>query len=352
MNTTPGMRTTWWSAWSSFWFRGIDPLGLHVLRFLTGLLFLAWLAGFAGHQHELFGLQGWFDDQAYREARPVGTPAPISWSLVYLTGHNPLALDLLFWGGLLAIGLFTLGVATRWTGLLTWLVVASFVCSPAISYEADYLLILLAFYLLLGYLLLGLWNGPRTWSRLLLGAPEALVWNWRRSSRAGDSVTPSVAANVVLRLFQVHFALIITMSGLHKLQFGDWWAGVAFWYPLHPPLTTTPEQIRAEAGSAVVWMFWTSLAQYLVLAWQLAFPVFAWRRGWRILLLGGAVIGWLGTLLLWELPLFGPVFLLACCSYLTAEEWRGLFAGLSWWRVLLPAAQERVREVGLVGRRS
>jgi hypothetical protein len=353
MNTVPETPTTRWSAWTSFWFAGIDPVGLHILRLLAGLLVLAWLAGFAGYQQELFGLQGWFDEQAFREARQLdGTPAPISWSLVYLTGRNRLALDLLYWSGLAVAGLFALGVATRWTGLVSWLVVASFVCSPAIAYEADYLLILLVFYLLLGYLFLGVWNGPRGGTRLLLGAPEALLWNWRTPSPAGGTVTPSVAANVALRLLQVHFALVMTMSGLHKLQFGDWWSGLAFWYPLHPPLSTTAEQIRGEAAWSAWWSFGTSLAQYLVLAWQLAFPFFAWRRGWRVLLLGGAAVGWLGTLLLLGLPLFGPVLFLACCSYLTPEEWRSLLGRLSWWRWLLPSAPETMREVSLAGRRS
>ena len=55
--------------------------------------------------------------------------------------------------------LFTLGIATRITGVLTWVAVVSFLGNPAASYDADFLINILAFYLMLGYLLLGFWNG-------------------------------------------------------------------------------------------------------------------------------------------------------------------------------------------------
>ena len=42
---------------------------------------------------------------------------------------------------------------------------------------------------------------------------------------------------------------------------------------------------------------------------------------WRILLLGGAAIGWLGTFFVFQLPLFGPFLVLGCLSFLRPEEW-------------------------------
>ena len=40
-------------------------------------------------------------------------------------------------------------------------------------------------------------------------------------------VEPSVAANVALRLFQVHFCIIYINSGMSKLQGAAWWNGEA-----------------------------------------------------------------------------------------------------------------------------
>jgi hypothetical protein len=165
----------------------------------------------------------------------------------------------------------------------------------------------------------------------------------------GDS-RPSYAANLALRLLQVHFALVVVVSGLHKLQFGDWWSGMAFWYPLHPPLETTADTLRADAAHRDAYLFFLSLAQYVVLAWQICFPLFAWRNRLRPVLLIGALLGWAGSVFLYREPLFGPVLCIGCLSYLTAAEWQALRGRLTrgfpmsrWGRRLVIAPKEPAR---------
>jgi hypothetical protein len=309
------------SSWTNFWFAPVDPVGLNTLRVLAGLLFLAWLLPFAGHEDAFFGTQGWFDLQAYREAGHLApqdaAPVPLGWSALYLCGGNALLLKAAYWGSLGVLLLFTLGLWTRLTSVLTWVIVVSFAANPALSYDADALLGILAFYLMVGCLLQGQWSGTGSLRERLLGPAEA----WVFARRPEGGLRPSHAANLAVRLLQVHFAIVIIVSGLHKLQFADWWAGVAFWYPLHRPFETTPDQVRALVPYRQAYLEVLSLAQYVVLAWQLAFPLFAWRQRWRPLLLGGGLLGWLGTSLLWRLPLFGPVLFLGCLSYLTPAEW-------------------------------
>src|SRR5262249_13605369 len=70
-------------------------------------------------------------------------------------------------------------------------------------------------------------------------------------------------------------------------------------------------------------MFFISIATYAVLAWQLTFPLFAWRPRWRVLLLAGAALGWAGSVFLYHEPVFGPVLFLASLTYLTQAEWQG-----------------------------
>src|SRR5690606_26119983 len=123
---------------------------------------------------------------------------------------------------------------------------------------------------------------------------------------------PSYAANLAVRCIQVHFAIVIVVSALHKLQFGDWWTGFALWFAMHPPFETNPQQLLANAQEVQRSMLWVSLAAYLMLAWQLGFPLFAWKPSFRWLLLGGAVVGWLGCIYIYRLPLFGPVWVVAC----------------------------------------
>ncbi len=317
-------------AWVHFWFTPVDPVGLHTLRLLAGLLFLTWLLPFAGHLDSLFGLQGWFDQQAYVEAArlPDGPPKPLGWSILYLSGTSSKLLVTLYGLSLGVLVLFTLGLWTRLTAVLTWIIVASFTMNPVLDYEADALLGILAFYLMVGYLLLGQRESGQTWLARLLGPI--------RPARAAGTCPPSLGANLALRLLQVHVAIVLVTSGLHKLQFGDWWAGVAFWYPLYPPFQTTVAAVRSHAAHHEFYLGILSVAAYLTLGWQIGFPLFAWKPGWRLVLLGGASLGWLGTAFLYRLPLLGPILLLGCLSYLTPAEWHRLIG----WLTRIPGWQQ------------
>lgn len=311
-------------AWTRFWFSPTDPFGLHLVRILTGVLLLVWLLPVAGHLESLFGLQGWFDRQAYLEAVKLprdSVPKPLSWSLLYLAGSNSMALQTLYWGSIAVLVLFTVGVATRLTAVAAWLVVVSFTANPLFDEEIDPLLHLLTLYLALGYLLLGLWNGKLTWLERVFGPRGTMLFSRFLGSRKG-AATPSVGANVALRLMQVHFAIMVVTTGLAKLQVGEWWSGVPHWFNLYLPLETSLARAREHAIDAPWFLAQLNIMAYATLAWQISFPTFAWRSGWyRLLLLGGAVIGWIGLATLYRLPLFGPAFAIGCIAYVSGREW-------------------------------
>jgi hypothetical protein len=311
-------------AWRSFWLAPAAPLGLHWIRFLAGLLFLAWLLPLTGEREALFSMSGWFDRTALLESNrlPGGAPVlPGSWSLVYLCG-SATSLSILWWGSMAVLCLFTLGLWTRVTSVLTWLVVVSFQANPVIEFDADPLLSALAFYLMLGYLFLGQWDGNLTLRERLLGpAGTSLLAVLRRRGERREG-RPSSAANLALRLMQIHFAIAVVISGLHKLQFGDWWSGVAYWYPMHQPFEMDARKLQAEKVGYLAKLSLMSLLQYIALAWQFSFPMIAFRQRWRWLLLAGAAIAWAGTIYIYRMPIFGPLFAIYCLSYLSAAEWR------------------------------
>jgi hypothetical protein len=306
-------------AWTGFWFTAADPVGLHMVRLAAGLVFLAWLLPLAGHVDALFGLDGWFDTRAFHEAAhiPGGPPQPFSWSLLYLCGSNAALVHGLYWCSIAALVLFTAGLWTRLTAILAWLVVASFTASPALSSDADSLLLILALYLMVGYLFLGWTDRERGFIARLFGARDTFLFSGLRKVER-----KSLAANVALRLLQVHIAIVVLTSGLHKLQFGDWWAGMALWYPLHPVMEMTADTAVAPSRMSLVLL---SLAAYAMLAWEIGFPAFAWRPGWRPVLLGGALIGGLGAAFLYRVPTFGPALFACCLSFVSPAEWHRLF---------------------------
>jgi hypothetical protein len=313
-------------SWVNFWFAAVDPIGLHALRVLAGLLFLFWLLPFAGEHQALFSLGGWFDATAYREwsRLPNLPPHSFGWSVLYLFGGNPspAALAAVYWVSIAAIVLFTLGLWTRVTGVLTWVAAASYTASPPVSYDADTLLVMLAFYLMLGYLLLGLMAPRQSLLGRLFGPKETWLF-----SRSESVIGESVAANLAVRLFQVHFAIAMVASGLHKLQVKEWWNGLATWFYVNVPFHATPDEVKSYAPNGETFLVMVTLASYLILAWQLGFPAFAWRRSLRPVLLGGALVAWLACAFIFpSLPLFGPLMVVACLGYLSPAEWRRLQA--------------------------
>ncbi len=332
-SVTP-VRESWLRSWTRFWFAPTDAVGLHVVRLLTGLLLLAWLLPSAGHVQELYGMRGWFDQQAYEELfklehQPPTRPGeeeenrnpmqPLGWSVLFQVGSNPLALTAVYWGSIAVLVLFTLGIWTRLTSVLTWVIVASFTTGPAISYDGDVLLVILSLYLMVGYLLLHQRTPGQSLAARLLGSSDTLFLGLRSRPR------PSIAANLALRLLQVHLAIVVVTSGLHKLQMGEWWAGVALWYPLHPAFETTVAQARSSISDPDAYLFFLSIGAYAALAWQLTFPLFAWRPRWRALLLGGAAVSWLGLIFIYRLPLLGPALFIGCLGFVSPEGWHRLF---------------------------
>jgi hypothetical protein len=280
------------------------------------LLFL--LLGYFGRQTEYFGYDGWMSLDAYKNARisesdpqaPNFRPPVASWSPSFGT-TSPTAVHALYFGSLAAAALFTFGIATRITAPLAWLAAVSFTSNPILAaYGGDSLLLILTFYLMIGYVLMGLWNGDRT--------PTALVLGQRRMQE-------SAAANLALRMLQVHFAILVFTTGIVKLQTGFWWEGLALWFPMNPPTELTLDRIkelRNAPDAYATWLGVLSLFAYAALAWQISYPFLAWRGRWRYFIVAGAAIGWVGTWWIYRLPIFGPGLFIGSLAYLTPGDWR------------------------------
>lgn len=312
------------SRWRQFWFAPTDPIGLHLLRILAGLLFIYWLLPFAGYVTEMFSWQGWFDRAAFNETERLlersGSPLRLGWSVLHLVGDNPMLVIATYWLGLGILVLFTAGVFTRLTAVLSWMIVASFTETPGAESDADILLRILAFYLMAGYVMSGQLRPRVTMGERLLGPFLSWPLGTNEFSRQ-----PGSGANVAIRLLQIHFVIVMLASGFHKLQFGEWWDGTALWFVLHRPMTTTTQDILALQSTARNYLTILGVMAYMVLSWQLAFPFFAWRQGlWRLVLLGGGLIGWLGSAFLYDVPVYGPAMMVCCLNYLSASEWNWL----------------------------
>jgi hypothetical protein len=310
-----------------------------MVRIPAGLLFLATLLPLAGHLDSLFGQLGWFDLQMYADAAQLqvassemgdDSPLQFGWTLLFWLGPQSSQVAIIYWSAILVVVLFTLGIFTRLTSVLTWVALVSFTANPVLESDGDVLVRLLAMYLMVGYVLLDQSEpGLSAWSRFL-GSRDTLLLG-RTSAR------PCTWANLALRLLQCHIVIVVVTSAMHKLQFGDWWAGFALWYPVYSQ--TKLADIRQLAPDRDVYLGIYSVATYVVLAWQFAFPLFAWRPRWRLLLLSGAALAWLANAFVYQVPAFGPAFAVCCLGFATPAEWHkllGLLGRLPGLAILAP----------------
>src|SRR5947208_1171595 len=93
---------------------------------------------------------------------------------------------------------------------------------------------------------------------------------------------------------------------------------------VHPGRLAAADR-RADVGDPDLYLINLSLAAYGILLWQVFFPLFAWRPRLRPLLIGGAAVGWVGTALIFRLPLMGPALLVGCLSFVSPAGWNRLF---------------------------
>ena len=209
-NVTATTATT--SGWDAFWFTPSDCRPLAAARIAVGFLLLIWFCSFNGQLDVWFGAGSVLPTELL-----IGDHQPENrWMKpsmhYYLGDHLPIVQALhvlaLATAACLCVGFFT--VVSAPAALLlafSYMNRTSIVAGPVEPVLALSLL----------YLALGPCGKRLSLDRLFFGHP---------SSGAYDV---TIRAGVVLRLWQVHFAGLIFVMGLAKVQAGDWWNGQAPW---------------------------------------------------------------------------------------------------------------------------
>ena len=359
-----------WEGWCWFWFTPADPLMLGVLRLGTGLVLLWVLTATGPLLPVLYGPEAWIDQKTanlIRQEMPLMPPLP-SWDpigpddrqgIIYQPHLNqgpdvlPYAARWGMWPGyaysrglaqfspffhteslvemavvhglsLIAVFLFTIGLWTRLTSVLAWVVGLSYIhrVSSAL-FGMDTMMALLLLYLSIG----------PSGSALSLD-------NWlanRRRRRLGLEplgVQTSVLAGVGVRLIQVHFAIIYLASGISKLQGPSWWNGTAIWQTLSN-YEFTPERfpgytafLRLLTENRLIWEVFHSGGALFTLLLEISFLFLVWYRGWRVVLVLGAYLLHTGISLTMGLHSFSILMILMASSFVNPEWLRGCVA---WW---------------------
>lgn len=296
--------TTALAGWNRFWFTPSDVATLALVRICAGLMLLythlVWtleLDAFLGARGfiPVAAAEGFYGDS-------------FRWAVSYLWYvDSPTVLWTTHLAGLVVLAMFTFGLFTRVTSVLSFVIALSYVNRvPGSLFGLDQINVMLATYLMLG---------P-------CGAAYSLD-RWLAARRAGRELppaAPSTAANVSVRLIQLHMCLIYFFAGLGKLQGDSWWHGDALW--------------GAAANLEYQTVNLTWLADYPTLTailtqgtayWELSFCVLIWIPILRPLVLFLALPLHLGIGICLGLMTFGLVMPIALISFVDPRFVRRLF---------------------------
>ena len=129
------------SGWNTFFFTPADPTALGLFRVAVGLLALWSLLVFGLDLQDYFGADGWAEPSAIRMAQRA--PAWSFWFLVPDAALRPAWI-----GCLVVLATYSVGLFSRWTAVMAWLIVVSTVRRlPIALFGFDQVLSPMALYL-------------------------------------------------------------------------------------------------------------------------------------------------------------------------------------------------------------
>jgi hypothetical protein len=307
MNATVGLQP--WLPWPlrrwAWWTVPVRAERLAALRIgLAAVLLLDVLFSYLPHAADSYGRDGLGAAELQSIDREGGgAPWPVlrrgkgQWSLLKgVEDGRTVRLAVVAWA--VAAGCLLVGLASRLSAAAAWALALSVDnLEPAFTNAGDTVRVVALFYLML--------------------SPCGAVWSvdawWRR--RPG----PVLVHPWPLRLLFVQMALIYFCNGVHKAVGYHWPRGQSLYYVLGDWTLT-----RWSYAQVPVPYFLTRLLSWLVLGWEVSFPVLVlWRRSRVVALAFGAAFH-VGILASLELGGFAPYML---CLYLPLLPWERWASG-------------------------
>jgi hypothetical protein len=281
------------SAWNRFWFTPQAPHTLAALRILAGAMIvythLVWSLDLPG----FLGPDSWIAPDVARAA----AAETWAWSHLWYITSLPV-LWIVHVAALLVFLLLTIGLWTRVTAPLTWLLVVSYCHRLTGSlFGLDQVNSMLAMYVMLG-------DSGAVWS---LDA--------RRAARRGVTLPlETIRTNIATRLIQVHLCVIYFFGGIAKMRGQLWWSGHAFWYSI-----ANAEYQSLDMTWLIQFPTLMALATHLTVFWETSYCVLIWPQLTRPLMLATAVFVHGGIALFLGMPTFGIAMLIANLAFIRPD---------------------------------
>jgi len=290
--------------WNNFWFAATDPALLSLMRIMTGLMLFYTHLVWSFDLTAFFGPKAWITLPALTKLRDF-EGSHFAWSHFQLI-EATLLLWIVHIAALVVLLMFTLGLFSRTTAVLAWLITVSYLNRISLAeFGLDRINVMLAMYVMLG---------P-------CGARYSID-SWLRRRRAGgaDEVPESSAATLAVRLIQIHMCVIYFFAGSRKLLGGAWWDGTAMWQSV-----ANLEYQSLDMTWMAAWPLLTAFLTNLTVFFELTYPALIWPRISRPIVLMLAVFLHMGIVLALGMPTFGLAMLIGNAAFLSPRLVRALF---------------------------
>ncbi len=310
--------------WDTFFFTPADPTSLGLIRIATGFLGFWSLFVLGLDLPDYLGSSGWAEPGAIRAAQQGW-----QWSFWFLVPDG--ALRAVWIGCLIVLAMFSVGLFSRATAVLSWVIVVSTIRRvPIALYGFDQVLSPVTLYLAAtsaaGQALsldrfLRRWRQARSSAARPMPASTTPEGASRRVLPREPAVPlPTVGANLALRLIQLHLVVIYASAGLGKLQGPSWWNGMALWGTM-----TAGEFVVMDFTPMARWPMLINFLTHTSLALELLYPVLVWVSIARPLMLVGIIGLHAGIGLMSPgLAEFSAMMIAANLSFVSGKWLRGL----------------------------
>lgn len=332
--------------WDRFFFNPADPTSLGLMRICTGIIILYVHLVYSMGLMNYIGPDTWILNKGWTDKKGEGGvtdflsngnawQAP-SWTWddgkgeivkgqtlwsIYFHVEDPTWL----WVIHLAIGvvmiLFTIGLWTRVTSVLTWLGALMYIQRlPGMLFGMDTMTNLGLLYLMIGpcgaALSVDRWLKVRR-ERLRLGP-----------AYVPQPPEPMISANFAMRLIQLNFCLIYFASGSSKLLGSSWWNGTApnrflLNYSFAPfDVTAYTWFIKFLADHRPLWELACAGGVIYTLILEIGFPFLVWNRRTRWVMVSGSILLHTMIALLMGLVTFSLMMLALVLAFVPPEAVR------------------------------
>jgi hypothetical protein len=296
--------------WQQFWFTPAAPHTLALIRILGGTMLFYTHLVWGKDLLAFLGPHAWVSRET---ARLMNGELNSGWAWSYLYYvESPALLWALHIAALVVFALLTVGLWTRVTSILACIITISY-CHRLVGtqFGLDQVNALLATYLAIGPS-----GAVYSLDRLLAtrGAGKALP------------VPPSIAANIAVRLIQVHMCVIYLFGGISKMRGETWWDGTAVWRAL-----ANYEYQSMDLTWLVHYPFLIALASHLTVFWETFYCVLIWPRVTRPFFLAMAVMVHGGIALFLGMMTFGLAMIIANLAFVPPEVVQGCIRAATNW---------------------